>query len=103
MIINLKTFIEEYKLPPDIHLLEILSLLLVSADKNKVLHINGLYELLSKPKPTFVTFRSKLRALEKALIITIEQSDDKNSMKNVNLNHKMLSSEIKAMLLPIKY
>ena len=63
MIINLKAFLEEYKLPPDIHLLEILSLLLESKDKNKSLHISELYELVSKPKPTFVTFRSKLREL----------------------------------------
>ena len=88
MIKDIKSLLTKRNLTPNLVMIEILEALSVDFLEAKARGLVELYERLTEPKPTFITFRKNIEMLESAGCINLAISSEKKSKRMVTITSK---------------
>ena len=86
MIKDIKSLLTKRNLMPNLMMIEILEALAADHLDVKTRGLVELYERLTEPKPTFITFRKNIEMLEAAGCINLEISFEKKSKRTITIN-----------------
>ena len=85
MIKDIKSLLTKRNLTPNLVMIEILEALSVDFLEAKARGLVELYERLTEPKPTFITFRKNIEMLESAGCINLAISSEKKAKEWLRL------------------
>ena len=88
MVKDIKSLLTKRNLVPNLVMIEILEALSVDYLEAKARGLVELYDRLTEPKPTFITFRKNIEMLDSAGCIDLTISSEKKSKRMVTITTK---------------